>query len=1281
MEAKQVIVTVINNPFDPHGSRIVKRLNWVEGMNLKSCVAAHFPLVTNDFEYVISLNGCEAMTQDEISDSSVRPGDSIAICPVVHGGGGGKILGMVAMVAVMVFAWYAGPILANMYAYGGVVAGAGTFSGAAAMAANGVVAAGASLFSGAIMVAGGMLVSAIMPTAKPTLPSFSGIDENTSQTYGFEAGQNELRQGTVLPVGYGRYLCTPPVISKYIYTEGDDQYLNILLFIADHYVDTFHALQINDSPSYYFDNIETETRNGALDQTVIPYFNNTYTEFPSGAVMNYEETITEEQTKIKTTVTRIVHNGTAENNYETTYEYVTTEEEYTEEVEIGTDYNWVTVETSGGITEMLGFAVQFPYGLYYSNNEGKMVEQTVAFEAQFRKDKGEWQSMGTYKVTSDEQSPVNRFFEYDGELEPGQYDIRVRKAEGPPEKVRYMHQCVLDYVRTGVPDDFRYPGCALYGVRALATDQLNGSQPTFTVEFERKYVQVWNPEEEEWQDKPSNNPAWACYDVLHNERYGGDVDVSRLNYDEFAAWADFCTEKGYEVNIYFDAEQSIVGALNTLSTLGRAIVVQRGTNFGIIIEKQAEAVQMFTVGNIVADSFNEKFLELKDRANVLEVSYFDKDYEYKKQVLEIRHKDYDYTKYAINRNQVTLYGCVDRQMAADYGTYLLNQNRYLTRTVEFIADIDSIACTVGDVIYVQHDMTEWGQGGRIVAGSESGVVLDQEVTLEANKDYRILIRFNSPHGDVLETAPLTPVTKVTNTSAVTIDGVFAHGVPPDDAIYSIGEVNKEAKRFRVLSLTRSQDLTRKITAIEYFDEMYDDTADLEQLVQQTALAPVKALTCHETWQMGPDGSGQSVVALSWAGEAFSWNVYSRKKGSTQWTGHGATRTPRLSVPGLIAPSTYELCVSDGPPNDGQIVSITLKGKDADPSDVTGFAAVFDQGRVRFKWNHIPDIDLWGYEIRYGMDWAHSEKAVDGVQENSALWRPPADGTYTFWIKARDTSGHYSESAAKALLTVDVEGELNVVRDQDEFDFDTPLPGLKVDCKYDTSRNVLLNFGSMTPADVPDALPDDFEWKYYAPSATGTIEYWSPIYSLGRQTNATMRVFTEVDAVLLNATDIDLTGRLDTTYPDDTDQHVTSETTVEAFYRTSDDGETWADWKQYDKMFEVTCTYYQFRWVATPDSLLAKITFDSLRHIADVPDVSTVAYNQEIEAGGTTFLLKDLGIELGIVLFVGVNNLGTLPLSTSVEKIYDGPKPIGFTVYLHQDTVSVAGTVDLQIKGY
>lgn len=103
------------------------------------------------------------------------------------------------------------------------------------------------------------------------------------------------------------------------------------------------------------------------------------------------------------------------------------------------------------------------------------------------------------------------------------------------------------------------------------------------------------------------------------------------------------------------------------------------------------------------------------------------------------------------------------------------------------------------------------------------------------------------------------------------------------------------------------------------------------------------------------------------------------------------------------------------------IQVQVLGKIAPPADVTGFSVGQNGDVVVFTWSIVSDVDLKGYEVRYGprttMVWNGGvvvTQAERGTEVTTALIPP---GDWKFCIKAQDTSGIYSVNAACRELVV------------------------------------------------------------------------------------------------------------------------------------------------------------------------------------------------------------------------------------------------------------------------
>ena len=409
---------------------------------------------------------------------------------------------------------------------------------------------------------------------------------------------------------------------------------------------------------------------------------------------------------------------------------------------------------------------------------------------------------------------------------------------------RYASDCYLEYVTETVSDDFIYPKTALLAIRALATDQLNGGAPRISA------VVTAN----------SDNPSHICRKILEDS----GVESLRIM-PSFNEWANFCEEKGLKCNIVFDSELSVRKALDTVSLLGRASVLQAGSKFDVIIEKAglipAQSF-LFGMGNILSDTFKQNFLPLVDRANFIEITYYDKNKDYEPSVVSVGQIAADNSRVS-NKSSVTLVGCTDEAQARAYGRFTLNCNRYLTETIEFEADKDSLVCRYGDIIKVSHDTPQYGFSGRLLEDSGADfVILDRDLDTVGGVKYAIQIKNDVNEIKEFEILEILAPNKL----RLNLNGnVFRKY---DN--YAFGEINKASKLYRILKIATSGEFTRHITAIEYNEDIYDDRENIS--VTDYSSLGVRNLRISEYLKYDTAKNIKTMLALAWSGDSLFYFV-------------------------------------------------------------------------------------------------------------------------------------------------------------------------------------------------------------------------------------------------------------------------------------------------------------------------------------------------------------------------------------------------------------------------
>lgn len=844
-----VNVIVVNNPFKPE-QRDTKYLPFKQGKSISYYFSA-------PGEWAYSVNGHEATPDTVVNDE-----DYIVVMPRVEG----KFFGVLLSIGLAVFT-------------GGIASGA-------------IFGIQSLIWRSVIAMAVGMIGNAIV--SKLTAPKVDRSNSEQSNTYGWGGTETVTGQGYPLAVTYGRMKSAGLLLSRHVISDGEKQYLNLLYCAGEGELSKIEDIRINANPISNYKDVQVDIRKGTNDQTVIPNFNDNFAD----QSLNYE--LTE---------------------------------------------SWNTQQVQGDACDAIELTVGFPNGLYYSNDSGGADRTSVTLKAEIRKVGDEsWQALplanqkgmaghikrrdawnfiksdNSVTNTSDyagriEEATNNAFyrvFRFDN-LEKARYEIRMRCSAKDGKSLRHVNKVYWVQLTQIIYDDFVHPGKALIGIKALATSQLSGSDPKVTWIQERSDVYVFNPYINKYEAQPADNPAWAAYDLIHIcRKIGGEYIVfgqphMRLDYNAFKAWADKCKTNGFTFNYIYDTAMRLWDALKYPEAVGRGKVIPVGTRFTCVSDYQSTPVQLFTVANIKHGSFTEEFQGVEARANSVEISFLNKDKDYERDVIPVYGDTYDESDTLTNPAQVELMGCTSLEQAYKHGKHFLRCNKYEIRTVTIEAFTDAIACTVGDIILIQHDIPEWGEGGRVVAVSGQTITLDKEVSVQPGKNYQLLIRSNAT--DIVSTF------NVVNVSGLNV--IVKESIPVQpDAVYAFGEISKSAKPFRVLAITKTlSEMTRKIQCMEYYPELYvsDDgtvpsidytnhgASDIQAVGLVSEVYGANGIMYSRigvTWQLPRDGKVSNVV------------VNYRNVKSDTWTyiGNYPASTNNTTISDVLLGATYEVRV-------------------------------------------------------------------------------------------------------------------------------------------------------------------------------------------------------------------------------------------------------------------------------------------------------------------------------------------------------------------------------------
>jgi hypothetical protein len=726
------------NPFEPK-EQTRELIDW----EAEKTLSDYFPDVDGITE-VISING-KLIEARDFPVTYLSADDSVVICSMPMGGGGDNksVLRIVAMIAIAVAAGPAAVgILGTGSAYLGV-AGLG------------------------ITMAGGMLVNALLPPPKRDA-------EQSSPSYGIDGAKTTSSEGIPVPVLYGNFLTGGNILNTYVTNEGLNQYLHMLVAVSEGPINAINQVYLNEQPIQYYTS-EYLYYNGSAEQTIPRWFDDTITPFYLG------QTITENYLTYNTNIA--VDRVRIDLNFPVGLVLIDDRgRSYSTQVDIevqarawGSSDAWVSYGSSSLLPPTLTGYTVYNFsdvtvgsagdgGTYTERQitsqttvktfaevqaihaDAVVIENKIYQSASVALEVGvllyEPQYSTVFQFVDSIKQPFRRSLDISLPITQ-RYEFRVRRLNVDNQLDTILNTVVLTDFNEITTEDINYRYTALVALRVKLTDQLN-SIPNITINGNGRFCPVYNAATDKYEQTYTNNVAWIALDMMTNTRYGLGISYNRIDLDMVKEWAQFCLDNNLTFDGIFDTVQTGWDALQTVARAGRATALQVGTRYTFAIERADTPVMMFTVANIKKGSFKQNWLPMTERVNEIEITFNDKDNGFKPRTIRVADSTAAARGTPQRSTSMTLVGVTDNARANREAVLRLNLNKYVTQTVSFEAPIEAIACYVGSLIYVQHDMPQWGFGGRLKAGSTtSSLVLDRPMTMVAGKSYMALVMYTA----------------------------------------------------------------------------------------------------------------------------------------------------------------------------------------------------------------------------------------------------------------------------------------------------------------------------------------------------------------------------------------------------------------------------------------------------------------------------------------------------------------------------------------------------------
>ena len=626
-----------------------------------------------------------------------------------------------------------------------------------------------------------------------------------------------------------------------------------------------------------------------------------------------------------------------------------------------------TITTSGAV-DAVKLVISAP-ALYSKPGWNVGVEFKIFYKATGAEDWVEYTSPQNFKdwnaITS---TPTKSEVSVARELNfpaTGVYDISVlRVTDNHDADISIGDTIYLKSVDEIVFSEIAYVNTALLGLRIKATDQISGSMPNITSVVKGVKVKVpagtsgsnydgtnrympggyanWNGQltsTKVWTD----NPIWCLYDILTNERYGlGDyfkIDPTKhgLMLANFYTMAEYCDVRikddgtvvtdpasaawatarpRFSLNIVIDESKSAPEILTAICTVMRASWYYSEGLVWIDIDRKKNISQIFNMSNI--KEFTQSGASYRGISNSYEIQYLNKDDDYKSDILIVESSELaqDLTREE-RKKTIQLQGVTNYKQAQSLGKYVLDAGENLLTTVTFKTGTHGIMSTVGDVIGVQHDVPQWGYGGKVEAYN----AVTRALTLSAEAEFiegsvlAVMITDGVAAPDTYSLVQASPGKYTTITLSEE-----PSPLPKVGDTYYVGESTNLIKPFKIIGLKRDTDEVVEVMCVEYNESIYDSADDISGLssVYKTNFSRlpdvlnVSSVTNFKVEERAYTDSSGAVkfgvdcyytipTQINWKGVIIYYGVY----GTGVYTALPIDKTGHVFIPEVLTSGRYQ----------------------------------------------------------------------------------------------------------------------------------------------------------------------------------------------------------------------------------------------------------------------------------------------------------------------------------------------------------------------------------------
>jgi len=727
-----------------------------------------------------------------------------------------------------------------------------------------------------------------------------------------------------------------------------------------------------------------------------------------------------------------------------------------DQVESETGVN-VKVEKTSPVTRTLvnpnidavRIRVQVP-ALQTLADNGDILGSSVKFRIFVSENGGSFETALQDKIKGRTPDPYERDYEIDLRDRQFPVAIKVQRLTADSKSAKIQNDIIWKTFTALIDGRLRYPHTAYLAARLSAKEFASVPSRAYRIRGRKvkipnnatvdnttghiTYSGTWSGEfatERAW----TSDPAWCLYDLLSDYRAGFGDQISEAQLDKFAFFTasqysselvdDFKggTEPRFSCNFNFNTQTGAYAAIADLSSVFRVMPYWSSGSLRISQDAPADPVFLFSPANVSEGGFSYSDASQKTKPSVALVTYLDLDT--RKEAYEQVEDPDAIARIGIVTKEVQAIACTSRSQARRVGEWLLYTDNKQTETVSFTASMEAGAVvSPGDIIQINDPVRSGSRrAGRIKSATTTAVTVDD------------FDGFPSSGGSLSVLLPDGSIEKKTVSShssgVITVSSAFS-AAPNTNAAWMWEVTSTDTELFRVIAIGEDEGTNYNFSCLKHDPSKYAAIEANQSLQETTFLdlteapdAPAALSVSEALYTYQSEVRAKVIVSWESVDKAASYLVRYAKDDDNyiEDTATGTSYEILNITPGEFDIEVFSLNGALLQSNEPATETFTAQGKTAPPADVTGFTASLDpDGSVTLSWNKVADLDLQGYVIYQSAIYGTGTLVGEFLSTQAKLGQIVVAGSYTWTIKALDTSGNESTNAVSATVAAEQPGD-------------------------------------------------------------------------------------------------------------------------------------------------------------------------------------------------------------------------------------------------------------------